>query len=516
MNKQNQGKFCSIQCKNAYKTTKNSSSDSLKCLLCAYKSNDLTKHIHNVHNMTTAEYKQKFNIDKIVAGDVVKTRKKSQLRTYEDRGFSLQSWNKGLNKDNSEKIREIGKKISDSVNTSKVREKKISTSLAKYGTMFPNQSDMIKNKRTKTLLEKYGVDNYGKSEAYRQKFVKHKIKRLYKIKMLDLYDYTAGYNKYYNFQCEICGYKFQDRLNKQSVPFCTKCFNRFKNSKQEQEIADFILSCGVNITQNEKQFIKSMNTNAKFEIDIFIPEKRIGFEFNGTQWHSSQYKDKMYHKYKTDECEKQGIQLIHIFSDSWIYSKDIIKSRIKAILNIPVNKIFARKCTVKNVNSKDEREFLDHNHLQGYTPSSYCYGLYYDDVLVSLMSFGAIRYGKKENKKYELLRFANKIDTRVTGGASKLFKYFLYSINPEKVISYADRCWSNGNMYKKLGFHHIKTTQSNYYYVVNGVRKSRLNYQKHKLVQDGADSTLTEEDIMLSKGYFRIYDAGNLVFEYIK
>ena len=131
------------------------------------------------------------------------------------------------------------------------------------------------------------------------------------------------------------------------------------------------------------------------------------------------------------------------------------------------------------------------------------------------MTFGKQRKNmgnKSEENTYELLRFCNKLNTSVIGGASKLFKYFIDNYKPEEIITYADRSWSQGNLYRKLGFDFIYETQPNYYYVVDGIRKNRFNFRKDILIKDGFDPNKTEREIMLERKIYRIYDSGQLKF----
>jgi len=133
------------------------------------------------------------------------------------------------------------------------------------------------------------------------------------------------------------------------------------------------------------------------------------------------------------------------------------------------------------------------------------------------MTFGKKRLFMKstsEEGEYELLRFCNKLNTSVIGGASRLFSYFIKNYNPKEVVSYADRSFSNGNLYKQLGFSFIHKTEPNYYYVVDGIRKHRFGFRKDILVKEGFDVTKTEHEIMLEREIFRIYNAGNLKFIY--
>lgn len=231
----------------------------------------------------------------------------------------------------------------------------------------------------------------------------------------------------------------------------------------------------------------------------------------GVYWHNELHKPSNFHLWKTEECEKQGIQLIHIFEDEWAYKQEIVKSRLKGLLGCN-ERIFARKTYCKEITFAESKKFLDANHIQGNCISKYNYGLFYNDELVSVMTFGKSRYAKG---RMELLRFANKLYTNVIGGASKLFKHFLND-HPEisEIDSYADRRWSIGNLYETLDFKRISVTSPSYFYVVNGVRENRMKYQKHKLVKEGYDANKTEHEIMLEREIYRIYDCGNIKFTY--
>ena len=105
----------------------------------------------------------------------------------------------------------------------------------------------------------------------------------------------------------------------------------------------------------------------------------------------------------------------------------------------------------------------------------------------------------------------------VAGGASKLFKYFKLKYNPGSIISYANRRFSNGSIYNLLGFKLKGTTNPNYYIKGNQVL-SRYKCQKHKLkdLLENYDDNLSEYQNMINNGYVRLFDCGNLVFQYKK
>ena len=199
----------------------------------------------------------------------------------------------------------------------------------------------------------------------------------------------------------------------------------------------------------------------------------------------------------------------------WFNNLDIIKSQINNWLKLTKIKIHARKCEVKQIVYTEEyKDFLNNNHIQGFFASKLIYGLYYKDQLVSLMCFD-----KKEGrlnmsgKEWNLNRFCNLLNHQVIGGASKLLNHFIKENNPKRVISYADKDWSNGNLYFTLGFNLLSESKPDYKYIVDGIRKSKQNFTKTKLSKMGHDISLTESQIMENLGINRIYDCGKMKFE---
>ena len=293
---------------------------------------------------------------------------------------------------------------------------------------------------------------------------------------------------------------------------CPKCGHI--NSKSENELYEFCceLFGKENVKQNDREKLEGK------ELDIYIPSKNIAIEFDGLRWHSEQFNnDKKYHLRKTQECEKLDIRLIHIFEDEWDLKKDICKSRLKSIFGLTERKLYARKCSLKEVSTEESTSFLNENHLQGTINAKFRYGLFNNEELVSLMCFGNKRKNlglKAEEGVFEMLRFCNKKGVSVIGGASKLLKLFVKENKPNGIISYADRRWSEGILYERLGFNFNHYSQPNYFYIVNDRRENRFKYRKSELIKQGFDKEKTEHEIMLERGIYRIYDCGTKVFEY--
>jgi len=327
-------------------------------------------------------------------------------------------------------------------------------------------------------------------------------------------DASDFYNEEYEINCSKCkgvfSYVFGSRERQFHCPVCDK---KHITSK-EKEIALLIPNC----TINNRKIIPPK------EIDIYSEEFKFGIEYNGLVWHSSGYsKHKMLnreypkkaHLNKTLNCKEQGVVLYQIFEDEWFddNKRDIWVSKILGKQKLH-SRIFARNCEIKEVSTKESREFLDSNHLQGYTNASIKIGLFYEDELVLICTINKSRYTSKQ--EYELVRLASKKYITVVGGASKVLKYFERNYKPKSIISYANLRWSYGDIYKTLGFEYSHKTEPNYFYFKKNKYElfSRIKFQKHKLknLLEVFDENLTESENMYSNNYRKIYDCGNLVF----
>ena len=350
----------------------------------------------------------------------------------------------------------------------------------------------------------------------RKKFQLSTDKFIQKAKEIhgDKYDYSkvnyVNYKTKVEIICPKHGSFWQTPICHFKCDGCPTCKGELSVSKQEIDFVNYVKTIYSNIINlNDRQMINPL------ELDMYLPFDNLAIEYNGLYWHSSKKIDKNYHLMKTELCQKQGIRLIHIFEDEWTCKQDIVKSRLKTILGLCEIKIFARKCQFKEVPFKESKEFLENNHLQGNVNSKYRYGLYYNNELVSLMTFGSKRKSlgsKSEDGVYEMLRFCNKLNTTVVGGASRLLKHFIKEIKPKRIISYCDRRWSDGKLYEKLGFEFDHYSKPNYFYIVNGKRENRFKYRKSELVKQGFDKNKTEEQIMKERHIKKIYDCGTIVY----
>jgi hypothetical protein len=288
---------------------------------------------------------------------------------------------------------------------------------------------------------------------------------------------------------------------------CKRCNPVFRGtSKAELELTEFVRTLAPDMLSHQK--INGL------ELDAVVLSKKLAFEYDGLYWHSERagYPNTK-HLLKTKMCLEQGLQLIHVFEDEYVNKREIVQSRIRAALGAS-KKLYARKMTLDlNVSTAEAREFIDRTHLQGYVNSTTKIGLRLGGALMSLMTFGKPRYNKKYD--WELLRFSSELNCTVVGGASRLLAAFR-KIHKGSLISYADRRWSTGNVYKTLGFELVGESPPAYHYFKGDLRQNRQTFQKAKLkmlMPEIYDEKKTEAEMMFEAGWNRIWDCGNLVFE---
>lgn len=249
------------------------------------------------------------------------------------------------------------------------------------------------------------------------------------------------------------------------------------------------------------------------EIDLLVSPS-LGVEVNGRYWHSEERgTHKNYHLNKYLLAASKGVHLVQFWEDELV-DMDLAVSTVNAKLKITPRRIHARKCILSELDYPTAAGFMGRNHLQGTAISSVRYGLYYHGELVAAMTFARPRFSK--NYDWELVRFASARHTVVVGGASKLFRAFTRA-HSGTVVSYANRRWSDGGLYRALGFVEAGASEPNYEWFKNGVAIPRYKSQKRKLPKllgHRFDPEKTEAENMRAAGYFRTWDCGNFIFVY--
>jgi G:T-mismatch repair DNA endonuclease (very short patch repair protein) len=385
---------------------------------------------------------------------------------------------------------------------------------ARNGGKFFVQTDEFKDMSRISQFNKYGNWHSASDEGKRTVIAKYNSGMQQYGCIIDSMDDK----EHVMFTCARCGHQSTESSNfikfriRHDITPCPVCYTKSEpTSIEEGELRTFVESLGFTVTHYDRDFLGSGGA------DIVVEDKKLIIEYDGLYWHSELYRDSDYHANKTRLAAEKGYRLIHVFSDEWVYSRHIVKSRLASILGrwdydggvrVP-----ARECEVREVTSSDADDFLHRNHLQGAIQSKWRIGLYHNGQLVSLMTFGQNRFGDG----VELHRFCNKVGVTVIGGASRLFSHFVNAhTDINELTTFADARWSERDaFYIKLGFSYESTSAPGYYIVDGDIRRNRMQFQRHKIAGPG-DEGKTEHEITLERGLFRIYDCGQYKYRWTR
>lgn len=226
-----------------------------------------------------------------------------------------------------------------------------------------------------------------------------------------------------------------------------------------QEVQEWIAALSVNFHPVSGAFPKN------FHLKIESENGRALTIFLKTIPDFSEKENEIFINLPHDSKEGKAIVL---WEDIWFSKQKIVQSRLKALLGIS-ERIPARLTQVRRLDRPTTLRFLQENHLQDPTLSKYKYGLYLpkkhfrvlarqpeaDELLVAVATFARPRVFERAgepHRSYELVRFANLLNTTVVGGLDKLLSHFVKEHQPNDLMTYADLEWSNGRSYQKLGF----------------------------------------------------------------
>lgn len=273
----------------------------------------------------------------------------------------------------------------------------------------------------------------------------------------------------------------------------------------QRRVAQGLSNRGIDFLEGDRKII------APYELDFVLEDRKVAVEINGIYWHSEKFKDKWYHVKKADLARDNDYRLLQFTEDEVNLNFDLVMSMIDTTRTV----VYARKCKVEEISPKVYRDFLGLNHIQGPINSRIKLGLFHNDVLVSVIGMGAPRFNKIA--EWEIHRFCTTIGMSVVGGFSKLLSNFSKKYSGD-ILSYADKRFScfHGNVYEKSGFELISETPPSYaYHHATKPSLSRYAAQKHrlpKILGDKYCSERSERDNMKLSQYFRVWDAGQLVY----
>lgn len=356
------------------------------------------------------------------------------------------------------------------------KEKQHSTMQSKYGYMYTSQVPKFKDQARNTMLTKYGGEYTMTSPTLREQVIQTNLQRY----GVPFYCMTDDYQKYQRNLISSVNKKFAEKL--ESVGLKISFEKRIGNRQFDLEVVGQNILVEINPTITHNSYMSIFNK-----------------ESHGL--------DRMYHFNKSMLASSTGYRCIHVFD--WDDQDKIVN-----VLNPSKITLYARNLTVKEVSDPQCKEFEVKYHLQNSCKNqSVKYGLFDDNELVEIMTFGKPRY--TQQYEWELLRLCTSSDCAVVGGAEKLFKHFIQEHDPKSIISYCDLSKFNGDVYQRLGMEldHISPPAKIW---SNGTERITDNLLRQRgydqLFNTNYGKGTSNEALILENGWLPVYDCGQAVY----
>lgn len=370
-------------------------------------------------------------------------------------------WTKGLTKETDERLRVTSEKIAKTKRENKDAHRRAGT------------------QRILDAIDKAGFNLLSDVSEYRQR----RVKRM-------------------TVSCKACGTQQEKSLAMiEESPVCFVCHP--KDSLGQLDVASFVTSLGFEIRLSDDTIISPR------DIDVYVPVVKFGIEYNGLYYHSEKFKKKRFHENKTIDARMAGIRLFHIFDDEWINKRSIIESMLRSRLGIITNRFHARKLAVKQISSKERRDFFIKSHIDGNCRAKMSWGLFAGIELIAALSLKKPKQPKYADS-YEIARFACQLNSCVVGGLGKLLavaKEWAKNNGAKRLITYVDNRHGDGHGYERVGFIQIGTTVLRFWWTDTKNRFARENVMANK--QKG----LTQKEAGAKAGFMRVFGCSNKIYE---
>lgn len=302
------------------------------------------------------------------------------------------------------------------------------------------------------------------------------------------------------FKCSN-GHSYQtyiDSVVRSNFESCPRCSHNI--SSGSMEVHDYIESLGIHSVQ---EYILESGKR----LDLYIPDLKLGIEYNGIYWHNETNRGRLYHREKYLNCLKEGIKLLFVWEDDWLQNQDVVKKILAYKLGChKEQKVNARDCTVVELNTYYVRGFLEENHIQGYASGSFYLGLQDKDLNIV-----AVIVCKYESYGLNIVRYATCCSVR--GGFSKLVRYIERNYDYSILYTFSDNGISDGGLYANNGFERADELPPDYMYVYQNKRIHKFNFRKNRFKMDPKliwKEGLTERELADLNNIDRVWDAGKV------
>lgn len=417
------------------------------------------------------------------------------------------------------------------------KDKTKETSQKRYGTDHPSQADVVKEKVHETVKEKYNCDSV---------FQLPHVREAQKTGMVRRYGVdNPAYIHVKHIENITKDFWLAHFIDKRSGAFdVSKCakYHHMRDGailNWKKKLGITIRNKGGSIIEGDitgllsqlGEVVETKNRTAlgetKLELDVFLPERRIGIEYDGLLFHSQGKRDYgrirnhgiEHLQYKYTVARDCNIRLFNIFESEW---KTPEKYKIwQGILKRSIGKldvIDVRECIIKQIDEDDASDFLEENHLHGSLFGCDIYlGMYYQETIIAVMSIKKIT-----NNSYEITRYAEHREYSVPKGFNTLVREYLGKHNTNLIfradLRYEDLSQFNGILKRSddtppVGYV-FKTENSK---VIRDYSIEPLSNYNDIMVQECCEHyspQLSLVDNLYEHDYRTIYDCGRAVYKY--
>lgn len=249
-------------------------------------------------------------------------------------------------------------------------EKTMETNIKRYGVPHISQCKEIINKSNFEKQEKYDKFELENNCTSRSKLKKQYGSGWWSLG-IEYIEYMGHYFVPNEFLKDIIKYSNEGTHTNNYI------------SKREVEFRNYIKEIYDGEILNNVTNVVKNNNHRYFELDLYLPQLKIAFDFDGVYWHSVKFKDKYYHQRKSICCLQQGVRLAHIQEDEWVNNKEELCNKVKQL--IFENKIFNDGCfppSLTDYNFSEPRKIMIDKFGRKTLDENQCDLIYYDTGVI--------------------------------------------------------------------------------------------------------------------------------------
>ena len=410
------------------------------------------------------------------------------------------------------------------------KSKRILTNIDRYGGNAPMCSISIQEKAKAVNVERYGVDNFSKTDIFKQLmqndnpmfydknkeafaeslFLKYGVRKLTDLPYFkdSIAKYRVGNESLFEYMKNITHINY-DAVRKvyrdHGKDYAIEYIERYKTEGMTSPELGMSKIFSKMVPSIEK-FDKKVLENAGYRPDFKLTDSHgndVYINVDGLFPHSEICKDKNYHIDIRNAFEAEGKRIIQIYEDEIVNKPQAVLSFINNVLGLNHIRVGARECMIVPIEWSAASEALNNWHLMGAGSPARCIGLFYNDNLISVMTY------KNKGKDTEIVRYASVPGTTSAGGFSRLVSYIEKQNPGRDIISFCDMRYSTAKSYISSGFIEIENKRSIIGFSWTDF-KNRFNRLYCRANMD--DRKLTEKQHAEELGLSKIYDAGQAKF----